>query len=398
MSEVRSVTAGRDGDVRAARIYLVRVLATVLVLSAALFTFNILVDPLGLFRIVTIPGVNNDRRPALESGHRSIREIEIVRRMPDTLILGTSRELYGIEPSQVSHRFGGRVHNASIAAATLGDFEGLLIGAGAAVGVRKVLIGLDYFSFDDRRIPALPATAGIGSIAVRSLRQVLRATATVPGLIQSIETIGASRCRPDGEEFPADGHRVLEIAISPCGLSRQPIPTPEAAAGVIALFDFDSQAGAMAAFDRILRHCVDRALECHPFIGPMHGVYLSALRQSDWARFQSWKADLAAVAARYDVVLLDLSSALPASKLPFAQRPDRFYDTLHYGTQIGAATLDALAGGAASPDRLIPEAGRLAAFRVRDEAAIAGFENSDPEYSAALMRSIRTRPGRPRRE
>jgi hypothetical protein len=383
---------------RAGRRYLVRVVAAVALMAAALGGFNLLVDPLGLLRIATIAGVNNDRRPALEAGHRSIREFEILRRRPDTLILGTSRELYGIEPSEVARRHGGRVHNASIAAATLADFEGLLVGAGALVGARRIYIGLDYFSFDDRRLPAATYTNGVAPIAIRSARTFLRSVATLPALLQSFETISASRCRPEGEEFPEDGRRALEIALTPCGGPRQSVPTPVMAAGVVSLFDFESRATTMNVFERILRHCKSASLDCRPFIGPMHGVYLSALQEADWERYQSWKADLARIASRHEVNLLDLSSAFAASTRPFAQQPDHFYDTLHFGTTIGAAVLDSLDRAADSSDRLTPESNRLAVFRTRDETAIAAFKNSDPAFAEALTRAIRARPDSKRRE
>jgi len=370
--------------------YLVRVLVGAGLLAAILCGFNLLVDPLGLLRIATVAGVNNDRRPALEAGHRGIREFEILRRRPDTLILGTSRELYGIEPQEIARRYGGRVHNASIAAATLADFEGLLIGAGALVGTRRIYIGLDYFSFDDGRLPAAAYAAGLGSMATRSARTLIRSIATLPALLQSIETIKASHCRPGKEEFPEDGRRVLEIAIEPCGGPRQSVPTPEMAAGVVSLFDFNSRTAAMSAFERILRHCVGASLDCRLFVGPMHGVYLSALQETDWARFQAWKADLAQMADRHKVRLLDLGSAFSASAQPFAQQPDRFYDTLHFGTQIGASILDSIEDASDSIDRLTPESNRLAALRARDEAAIAAFKANDPAFAEALIRNIRS--------
>jgi hypothetical protein len=168
------------------------------------------------------------------------------------------------------------------------------------------------------------------------------------------------------------------------------------AAGLVELFDFESRAAAMAAFERTLRHCAVHEIACRPFIGPMHGVYLTALRETDWARFQAWKEEIAAIAVRHGVALFDFASALPESAQPFAQAPGRFHDSLHYGPAIGARVLALMDAAEGEPNRATADPDRLGALRARDEAAAVEFARNDPEFAAALVRAIRARAARQR--
>lgn len=365
--------------------------ATAAGIAALVLSFNALVDPFGIVRVVTIPGFNNDRRPALESWHRQTRELEILRRRPDTLVLGTSRELYGLRPEDMAGRFGRRPHNAAIAAASIPDIETLLAAGLRLAQPRHVLIGLDYFSFDDKRGAAATPAAGAPAIVFRNAKLAVRSIATFAALRMSIETIEASRCRPAGEEFPADGHRDIGLALRPCGKAAPEVPAPEAMAGVAGMFNFESRANAMASFGRILATCAARAIDCHIFVGPMSGAYLTVLAEVDWEGFQAWKRDLAALSERHGVAVRDFTSALAASALPLVQRSDRFYDSLHYGPDIGAEIGAALAEPGRAGPALASSAGSLAALRARDEEAVRLFADNAPEFAARLRSALRAR-------
>lgn len=382
--------AGRESD--AARRYLAIFLTSAAGFAVLLVLFNVLIDPFGLFRIVTVPGLNNDRRPALESWHRHTREIEILRRRPDVLVLGTSRELYGIEPQRLVGSFGQRPHNAAIAAASIPELEATLVAGLRLARPQHILIGLDYFSFDDKRDTGFVPNNGSLAIAVRNTKLVVRSTATFRGLEKSIETILASRCRPVGEEYPADGHRDIGLALKPCGKAAPGIPAPEAIANVAGMFNFDKRANAMASIERIMAICVERRIDCRLFIGPMSGAYLTVLFDVDWAGFQAWKRDLSALSERFGVAVADFSGAMAASTLPLAQEPDRFYDSLHFGPGIGGSIVAALAASADSDSTANLRAENLAALRMRDEETIRRFEANAPEFVARLRSALRARP------
>jgi hypothetical protein len=391
VTENRS-SAPLDRARAASRRYLQVFAACAVGFAGLLLSFNALVDPFGIVRIVTIPGFNNDRRPALESWHRQTRELEILRHRPDALVLGTSRELYGLRPEDLTGRFGRRPHNAALAAASIPDIEALLAAGLRLAQPRHVLIGLDYFSFDDKRGATATPAAGAPAIAFRNAKLAVRSIATFAALQMSIETIKASRCRPAGEEFPADGHRDIVLALRACGKAVPEVPAPEAMAGVAGLFNFESRANAMASFERILAACAARAFDCQIFVGPLSGAYLTVLAEVDWEGFQAWKRDLAALSERYGVVVHDFTSAFAASTLPLAQRADRFYDSLHYGPDIGAEIGAALAGPGGQSPSLALSAANLAALRGRDEEAMRLFADNAPEFAARLRSALRARP------
>lgn len=65
-----SVVRSLEDTIYTARRYLICVLGRVFILASAFFTFNVLIDPLGLVLIAAIPCMNVDRRISLEAGHR----------------------------------------------------------------------------------------------------------------------------------------------------------------------------------------------------------------------------------------------------------------------------------------------------------------------------------------
>lgn len=81
-----------------AKKYITFLLAALMALIAAVVSFNAVVDPYGMYRMVEIEGFNA-QKPAIYNRVRLSKAYDIRRIMPRTIILGTSRTHLGLRPS-----------------------------------------------------------------------------------------------------------------------------------------------------------------------------------------------------------------------------------------------------------------------------------------------------------
>src|SRR5689334_294931 len=94
--------------------YLIWVTGLVAAIIGAIATFNWVVDPYGIYRVIDVQGFNANK-PG-EHGHdRMVKAHAIARLKPDGLVLGTSRIQYGVDPDDdVLRRHAARVYNAGL--------------------------------------------------------------------------------------------------------------------------------------------------------------------------------------------------------------------------------------------------------------------------------------------
>ncbi len=118
---------------------------TVLVLFAGAGTFNALVDPFGMFRIVTVDGVNAVK-PAIFNRVRLMKAYDVRRLKPRSIILGSSRVHLGLSPAHRSWGPESRpVYNLAFDGATTKEMYHYLRHAHAVRPLRQVVLGLDTY-------------------------------------------------------------------------------------------------------------------------------------------------------------------------------------------------------------------------------------------------------------
>lgn len=127
--------------------------AFLLVLIAGLLGvagLNILVDPFYRFNVVTIPGINQQRY--MFSTEVRLAKAGIVCRLnPSAVILGSSRNEVGFNPRHPA--FGGEpTYNLAMAGSGLQEiYDTLRHAKHAAPALKRVVIGLDFFTFNAYR-------------------------------------------------------------------------------------------------------------------------------------------------------------------------------------------------------------------------------------------------------
>ena len=127
-----------------------RVIASTLVVLLMAACANVVIDPLGIFFVADIPGLNRYKPEVLNYWRTSLPlRARLVR--PEGVVIGSSRALLGIDPADAAFR-GAKVYNLSVPGANTCDMRDALAIALAGGKLKQAVIGLDFFTATTRRI------------------------------------------------------------------------------------------------------------------------------------------------------------------------------------------------------------------------------------------------------
>lgn len=104
------------------------------------------VDPLGLNFRFTHPGLNAIK-PAAVGFERKLKPLRIKKVQPQTLILGSSRAAYGIDPDRL-HGFPYPIFNAAVEYGQLYEMYRMLEYAVEIAPIKEVVLLLHYYNFN----------------------------------------------------------------------------------------------------------------------------------------------------------------------------------------------------------------------------------------------------------
>jgi hypothetical protein len=190
---------------------------TALFVIAGTISFNVIVDPYGMYRLFNIKGFNL-HKPAIYNRVRIAKVYEVRRLKPRTIILGTSRTHLGIRPSTPTWPPDGLpVYNLAFDGATTKEMYTYLRHAQAVQPLRRVLLGLDTYhltnapgatrpDFDDQLLFKDPSLWSRAWVILADLKILI----SYDTLAESVVTIRAQK-QSLPEWFTADGQRMGEI-------------------------------------------------------------------------------------------------------------------------------------------------------------------------------------------
>ncbi|WP_036476584.1 hypothetical protein [Myxosarcina sp. GI1] len=109
-------------------------------------SFNLIVDPYNIYRLVEVPGLDRKDPSIVKSAMRRIKSIDITERNYDTLILGSSRVIQGIDPeSPIFSDFSA--YNAGLPRAYIYEIYHIFKYAQKNLDLKAVVLGLDFEVF-----------------------------------------------------------------------------------------------------------------------------------------------------------------------------------------------------------------------------------------------------------
>lgn len=329
------------GEDEAMRSYLAKYVISVLILFGMIISFNLVIDPYNYFEIITIPNINVDK--VVAKGKRRQVFDRLSDSKPDTLILGTSRSLMGMDTSQFEDA-AGLVLNASFERATFGEIYGYFQYALKQHCPKQVILNLDFFSFN-AYLESLEEYNEIAGLMLGQSQQSiqnkkkLKALVSMDGLIKSIETIRynvQSQSNPHLtdrisplEKFTRVERSLLETNVY------FPLPLKK--------FEFSNSDLNIDTF-QYLQEIVDTSrsnnIDLKLVILPMHARQMVLIKEIGlWPKFEAWKRRLVELAPPFK--LYDFAYFMPENmESPHLDKNIQWYDeSLHFKMALGEKVL-----------------------------------------------------------
>ena len=334
---------------------------------AAVAAFNFVLNPLGLYNSPVIVGFN-DRHPAASSFTRLYKTEDVKRLRPDVVITGTSRADSGLNP-QPDYFEGDRVYNFAMPAASIREQRHALEFAQAVHPLKRVIVTLDFFAFNGKKLENKQFDAARYDIA--ALEQP-RAFFETYGTLLALDTLVASfkhlRYIKKPDRYPyslPNGYKVsndMAQDIERHGAAKQFLRPGNENEISVSDFDFnytrktgdDTFQHFSAMLDFTRRYGINVIL----LISPVHETYLHQLAsQGKTALADEWKQRLVQItkanAEKYHgtpYTLWDFAYPNSITREPLPAEDDKktrmrwFWDSNHYKEETGDIVLRRVLG------------------------------------------------------
>jgi len=296
-----------------ARGYVIVVLVLAAASCGAVVAFNARVDPYGL---AAVPDRTNLAPDAPRPGAFFRKVLTVREAMPRTIVLGTSRAEFGIDPRAPGFTAEyAPVLNVALGGLSIEQMRLVLIHANAVSPLRLAVIGLDLESFlDAGRTDFDPAALEGNAESEPPLLVRLRLAMSRDALAASLARVnavpsGAAAAGPAAATAgppPARNWRITDRALrlwdGQHGLiwvaeydnfySRMRLFFPDESTA--SRWEGDPRRrAAMASFRQLLRYARSHGIELRMFISPVHARYLEWYREVGWwPLYEAWKRGL----------------------------------------------------------------------------------------------------------
>ena len=331
-------------------------------------TFNVVVDPYGVFGLVKIEGFNAKKAMFKGSRHRLGKALVLQSTKPDVIFFGSSSTHVGLDSRHPRWKRGeSGSYNAGLNGANMYEVYRYLQHALEVTPVDTVVIGLELSMF---RAGDAPAVAGMESWLARSadgryqppwLYAIPPAFLSYDSIYASIQTVrkqseinygflpsGQPELAPLIRRIEASkGHRNAFRNVERWEQESVPPMDPDL-----------SQERNLGYLERVLALCHEHAVALHLFFSPRHVWALESLTLTgQWPMFENWKRGVSAaneqIAARagaapyplWDFATYNPYTAEPIPPIDDAQSAMKWHwEWGHYKKELGDIVLDTLAG------------------------------------------------------
>ena len=347
--------------------YLKTYFIIVAVLLLAIASFNFVVDPYNIFRRIEIKGFNQEKPYLDERGLSRVKALDLVEGDYDTVILGTSRVFWGLDPENTV--FGSRnVYNAGLKSVSSYQIYKVFDYALRNLPLKTVVLGLDINAFDNRRPRILPEQDFRQSnfIPRYPLVDTLKTLLSLKSLITSVKTVEFNRQGKQTNKYTDRGferpesfkvNRNRNFAIIAEKFRQDKVSTK---------FSFNRES--MQFLIDIVEACDRNGIELKLFIEPNHEVAQEwEIRSGNLPAVEQWKRALVFIVQRYapnndgSIVLWDFGglNTINTEKLPKdpQQTLNWYIDPVHYTKETGDIILDKLFNHTASAQSTHPDFG-----------------------------------------
>jgi hypothetical protein len=319
--------------------YLRRYFATLFALLGAIALPNGLIDPFSVFGSVfgapLIAGVNAIKSPGPD---RFFKPLQMSARRPHTVLLGSSRVMMGLDPDDLS---GKKAYNLGIPAATIPETIALARHALADAPVARLIIGVEYDSFDGR-VDYYPSfrLAILGRFALwRGLPDMLISDLA---LTRARNTFLFSR-RHTPAPYRANGLRLIPDKPT------EGDPTDRILQDVGDYTRLDAE---LTGVDRSVARVADfvasvpKRVAVTVFVTPSHAALEEVVdREGLRPAYNAWLKSLVDICAQRGIPLWDFAGYNWVTTFEMAVARDVYYDGSHFRPAVGGIVLKTMQTG-----------------------------------------------------
>ncbi len=283
---------------------------------------NYLIDPFGLHQTPVIESLNKTKAD-VGNHDRLEKAIEIIRKKPKAILLGSSRVLLGINNEDVEAVTGMETYNAGLKAACFEEiyhyFEHALY---HQPDLKVVIIGLDFCAFNQHMHP--PPHFRLDRIKTNCWRDFYASLFTFHALKCSLQTFKTNF-------FP-------NSAIGENGIVAMGEP---AYLKITLRYDYKKyqhDQKRIEMFQKIVKTCEERAIDLKFFFCPTKAIYWEAIYRSElWPAFEDLKQQLTAI---YPIWDFSGFNCVTTNTLEKELNHSLYYECSHFTPFVGKMIID----------------------------------------------------------
>lgn len=339
--------------------YLIKTVAFTTTFLLLIAGFNALIDPFVFFNSPIINKLNKNK-PDFQTHIRTTKAHQIRIQKPETIILGSSRAEFGINPEHPGFMSSSKkTYNLALQSINIYETFSYLKHAQAIQPLKQVIIGLDFFMFNNNKSNESDFDkTRLAPMKYGWFLDIFRALFTYDGLLASINTIEKQNDNTSIQYFKNGFRNDTNnwARIQKKGGHRQAAINNESytlhALDGFTFFEFSEKPSfieSLSIFQEIIRFSKEHDIDLHLFISPIHARKLQIFHQLGlWEKFEHWKKQL--------VQIVELSSA-PFSIWDFTgyneitteyfprlkdakQQMKWYWESSHYKKETGDLVLD----------------------------------------------------------
>ena len=333
--------------------YIKNYITTFVVGLLVVASFNFVVDPRKIFAVVDIKGFNREKPFILNSGLRKLKSVEIERGNYDTILLGTSRVQYGLNPQHSAFN-SSKVYNAGLAGTSIYETLRTFEFANKKSNLKSVVIGLDAISFYSENKTGGDYNESKFYPSYNNVKVIYKEIFSKQKIIESLLTINFNL------EKKRDGYITrgfVQRSDSPKNIRRELFN--ETLKEFLVREDLYPGLYDNPQKLELLQKIFNQRKEdtkLYLFISPIHAYQLEGMRSiNGFSRFEQWKRDLVKIVAedrvanpdKEPIVLWDFSgyNSITTEAIPPAGSREEmkwYWESSHYKNELGDIVLDTM--------------------------------------------------------
>jgi len=323
---------------------------------------NYMVNPYGVFASKLHESMNLSRTEVVT--HEKItKTMRTAMLRPDAIILGSSRAEIALDPGDMLHNINSVSYNLALARASAYMINRYFQHAEAIHPLKAVVIGLDFFSFND----ALPlekdfheeflAVSASGESNMQWLPKIVfSALFSWDAISDAFKTLQQQRSQDDQDIDPKNGVRIILPKLHHryrLGTHRSFIRNETEYIENSYFLGSQHQyifSSSLEYLKQIVERCRQQRIELKLFISPVHARQLEVIRALGlWPVFEQWKRELVRILdedakehSHKPFPLWDYSgyNSVTTETVPESGQMQFYYDSAHYTLLTGKMIME----------------------------------------------------------